>query len=150
MTRMRLLVQEMSLGRSCGRFWWRVIHEFLPAKHILHRRHVESRLRIVRFVGRIRRLAFDTCGKGARKVCDYYFFISCVIITGMYALWTLRNKRRHERSGRLLWRFSGRMTQLLIYGSSVTSQNQPPQEGETQDGGHLIWVGSSAMWMERL
>lgn len=22
-------------------FWWRVIHEFLPAKHVLHKRHIE-------------------------------------------------------------------------------------------------------------
>lgn len=107
-------------------FWWRVLHEFLPAKAILNRRHVEP-------------LAFcDLCGAeqetikhvltectmaklfwkemkrltGAKLPTLHPQFWAADILSsnvcsdkerslftiGMYALWTQRNQRRHGES----------------------------------------------------
>lgn len=106
-------------------FWWRVIHEFLPAKYVLHRRHVEPVANC------------DTCGaeeetikhvlmdcttakifweqaKGITGVKlpslhpmtwarDLLFLGTArervVIIYGMWSLWMLRNRRRHGEAG---------------------------------------------------
>lgn len=104
-------------------FWWRVLHEFLPAKEILHHRHIEP-------------TAFcDLCGADSESIkhilVDYTIAKAfwheikaltgvklprlhpntwasdllstgvCtdkergILITGMYSLWLQRNKRRH-------------------------------------------------------
>lgn len=103
-------------------FWWRVVHEFLPAKDILNRRHIEPSS------------CCDTCG--AEKETIRHILIECTIakrfwaevrvltgvklpslhaatwatdlisgvcsdknrgifIVGMYSLWMQRNNRRH-------------------------------------------------------
>jgi hypothetical protein len=104
-------------------FWWRVIHEFLPAKQILHRRHIEP-------------TAFcEVCGADAESIKHILMECSvakvfwrevknltgaklptlhpstwatdllsagvctdkerCIFIIGMYSLWMQRNKTRH-------------------------------------------------------
>lgn len=117
---------KLSVPPKVRVFWWRVIHEFLPAKHILHRRHVEPiancevcgadqesirhvlldcttakafwnrtkettgiKIPVLHPDTWARDLLFDTCGKEQER---------CVLITSMYALWTLRNNRRHEEA----------------------------------------------------
>lgn len=35
------LIWRTEVPQKVRVFWWRVIHEFLPARHILHRRHIE-------------------------------------------------------------------------------------------------------------
>jgi hypothetical protein len=108
-------------------FWWRVLHDYLPAKQVLHRRHIEP-------------IAYyDTCGaeeESARHVLtertvarifwerteeftgvklpslhplswasDLLLDKVCskrersVIICGMWSLWMLRNQRRHGQAG---------------------------------------------------
>lgn len=104
-------------------FWWRVMHDFLPSKHTLHRRHVEPMAQC------------EVCGADEETVkhvlCDctiakafwdhvkalsgiklpvlhplswaqdlaYGRVVSVehqsMIIIGMYSLWMQRNRRRH-------------------------------------------------------
>ncbi|KAF8653152.1 hypothetical protein HU200_062598 [Digitaria exilis] len=106
-------------------FWWRVIHEFLPAKHVLHKRHIELEAHC------------ETCGASEESI--KHVLSECtiarifweqtkdmtgvklpflhpdtwardllvmgtprdpaVICCGMWSLWTLRNKRRHGELG---------------------------------------------------
>jgi len=106
-------------------FWWRVIHEFLPAKQVLHRRHIEPVA------------TCDTCGSQDESI--RHVLMGCtiarmfweqtkeltgvklpslhpetwaqdllvlgtakeraIIICGMWSLWMQRNKRRHGEAG---------------------------------------------------
>ena len=95
-------------------FWWRVLHEFLAApKEVLYQRHVKP-------------MAFcDLSGADREKIkhvltectvaklfCREIKLLMCtklpslhphssasdVLITGMYSLWTQRNKCRHREN----------------------------------------------------
>lgn len=109
-------------------FWWRVLHEFLPAKEILHRRHIEPTCFCEvcgNDVESIRHILMEcTVAKSfwrevkilngtklpsmppatwerdllSSEVCNERE--RSIIIIGMYALWTQRNQRRHDDSSK--------------------------------------------------
>jgi ribonuclease HI len=104
-------------------FWWRVLHEFLPARQILHRRHLEpipncevcgaeeETIRHVLVECTVARQFWDqikalTCTKIPRLhhatwARDVLWGNVCseeeraTIIIGMYSLWMQRNSRKH-------------------------------------------------------
>lgn len=105
-------------------FWWRVLHEFLPAKAVLHRRHIEPTA-FCEVCGAdnetIRHTLLEECttalhfwreiklltGAKIPRLHPHTWASDILLhevasdkdrnlfIIGMYALWSQRNKRRH-------------------------------------------------------
>lgn len=115
-------IWKMEVPPKVRVFWWRVIREFLPARQVLHRRHIEPtancefcgapeetikhvllectvakefwfqakqligvKIPSLHPVTWARDLLTDICPRRDRAV----------ILCGMWALWMMRNKRRH-------------------------------------------------------
>ena len=103
-------------------FWWRVMHGFLPARQVLHRRHIESiphcevcgaeeeSIRHVLIECTIAKNFWEQAkdligvklptlhpqtwaGDILSDICSRKE--RAIIICGMWSLWTMRNKRRH-------------------------------------------------------
>lgn len=123
------LIWKLEVPPKVKVFWWRVVHEFLPAKDILHRRHIEPLSHC------------DVCGADRETI--KHTLVDCsiarcfwnevqsltgaklpklhpvtwatdlladicsdenrsIFIIGMYSLWTQRNRRRHGEAERPL------------------------------------------------
>lgn len=117
------LIWRLEVPPKVRVFWWRVMHEFLPAKQILHKRHIErlaacavcgadqETIRHVLLECTMAKLFWENTKKLAgvkipylhpenwardlllAEVCSRRE--ATVIICGMWALWMARNQRRH-------------------------------------------------------
>jgi hypothetical protein len=119
------LIWKLDVPPKVKIFWWRVVREFLPAKQVLHRRHVEPVP------------TCDTCGNHEESIRHVLMECSiarifweqtkeligvklpnlhpatwaqdllvlgtakerAIIICGMWSLWMQRNERRHGKAG---------------------------------------------------
>ena len=108
-------------------FWWRVIHDYLPARQVLHRRHIEptvhcelwgadeESVRHVLIECIVARIFWEQAKKitgtklpvlhlqpwAINLLCDTVSSRKdrLVIICGMWTLWSLRNRHRHGEAG---------------------------------------------------
>lgn len=117
---------SLSIPPKVKVFWWRTLHEFLPAKTVLHHRHIEptafckvcgadnESIRHVLIECSVAREFWRTikCLTGTKlpdlhpihwvadllcpKVCSDK--VRGLLIIGMYALWTERNNRWHGKA----------------------------------------------------
>uniref|UniRef100_A0A0A8YG60 Reverse transcriptase zinc-binding domain-containing protein n=1 Tax=Arundo donax TaxID=35708 RepID=A0A0A8YG60_ARUDO len=121
------LIWKLDVPPKVKVFWWRVIHEFLPARQILHKRHIdpiafceacgseEESVRHVLLDCTIARLFWSNAKEltsvkipklhptsWARDLLHNHICSrkdSAVIICGMWTLWMARNKRKHGEPG---------------------------------------------------
>jgi hypothetical protein len=117
------LIWRLEVPPKVRVFWWRVMHEFLPARQILHKRHIEclaacevcgadqETIRHVLLECTMAKLFWENTKKLAgvkiphmhpetwardlllAKVCPRRE--AAAIICGMWALWVARNRRHH-------------------------------------------------------
>lgn len=135
-------------------FWWRIIHDFIPCRAVLKRRHME-------------RIDFcDTCGQQettmhaifdctwARifweqvksltgiKIPDLHphswmFDVvdgtkipqseACIILSGAWAIWTERNARKHGESGRCIMQSVRWVIDSVMDSTSAGKVSKPKQ-----------------------
>jgi hypothetical protein len=152
-------------------FWWRVLHGFLPTRHVLHRRHIEkdtscevcgTRYETIKHIlmdctlarlfwedartitgVKLPRLHERTWARDLLQPDICLRKNAAVILCGMWSLWMMRNKRRH---GEVVKHLNGYVIHQLIFDIYFILRSLKSQ-GRCKDGRHRLGSGISAMLM---